>query len=117
MNKAAQSVFYFGIYLALLGLALLIKPNFILGMFGMPETSEIWIRVVGMLVLLLAVYYTQMGRQGLVPFLWITVYARMAVIVFFTAFVLIYSVSPMLILFGAVDFLGALWTLWALKKE
>jgi hypothetical protein len=39
------------------------------------------------------------------------------VILFFGAFVLAGLVSPVLLLFGAVDFAGALWTWSALRKD
>lgn len=117
MSKAANSVFLFGIYLASLGIVLVAIPNLLLSTFGIPDTNEVWIRVVGMLVLLLAVYYTQAARLELTGFFSLTVYARASVIIFFTAFVLMGYVKPVLILFGAVDFLGAMWTWLALRAD
>jgi len=117
MSKAATSVFVFGIYLAFLGIILLVNPNLLLNLFGIPETNEVWIRIVGMLALFLAVYYTQTARMELTGFFWLTVYARSFVIVFFTGFVLMEWVKPVLILFGAVDLAGALWTWWTLSGK
>jgi hypothetical protein len=117
MSKAATSVFAFGVYLGGLSLILLLIPNFLLSVFGMMETEEVWIRVVGMLVLFLAVYYTQMAREENATFFWLTVYLRSAVILFFVLFVLLKMASPMLILFGAVDLAGGLWTWSALHKK
>lgn len=117
MSKAATSVFAFGVYLGGLSLILLFQPNFLLSLFGIPGTEEVWIRVVGMLVLLLAVYYTQMAREEHANFFWLTVYVRSAVIVFFSVFALLGMVSPMLILFGAADLAGALWTWSALRRK
>jgi len=34
-----------------LGLGLLLVPNLLLGLFGFPPSREVWIRVVGLLVL------------------------------------------------------------------
>lgn len=117
MSKAATSVFAFGAYLGGLSLILLFQPNFLLSLFGIAETEEVWIRVVGMLILILAVYYTQMAREEHTNFFWLTVYLRSAVIIFFSAFTLLGMVSPMLILFGAADFAGALWTWSALRSK
>ncbi|HXH18270.1 MAG TPA: hypothetical protein VNJ07_04220 [Chitinophagales bacterium] len=117
MGKAAVSMVVFGLYLSIMGIILLIEPNFLLGLFGIPETDEVWIRVIGMLVLILAVYYIQTARMDLTEFFWLSVYVRMFVIVFFTAFVMMGLVKPALILFGAVDMMGAAWTWWALKAE
>jgi hypothetical protein len=62
MSKSAQSLFVFSIYLFTLGLILLIIPNFLLSIFSVPETQEVWIRVVGMLVIILG-YFDFQGLQ------------------------------------------------------
>ena len=51
MSKSARSVFVFGIYLALLGSVLVVAPNVLLSLFGVALTDEVWIRVVGVLVI------------------------------------------------------------------
>ena len=117
MSNSARSVFVFGLYLAVLGIVLLVAPNFLLGMFFLPSTTEVWIRVVGMLVLLLAFYYTQAARKEMTDFFQWTVYVRSSVIVFFAAFVLLGFSSPPLILCGVVDLLGAIWTGLALRSS
>ena len=53
MSSAARSVYAFSFYLFALGFVLTVAPNLLLRIFGIPETNEVWIRVVGMLVLLL----------------------------------------------------------------
>ncbi|WP_421794785.1 hypothetical protein [Haliscomenobacter sp.] len=117
MSKAAKTIFYFGIYLAGLGLTLLIVPNMLLNVFKVPTTSEVWIRVVGMLVLFLAYYYLQSAKSDLITFFRMTVVSRLTVILFFGAFVLLKMASPNIILFGIVDLLGALWTRQSLPKR
>ena len=110
MSKSARSVFIFGLYLGVLGVVLLVIPNFLLGIFQFPSTNEVWIRVVGMLVFLLGGYYILAARKEVTDFFQWTVYLRPTVILFFIAFVLLDYSSPLLILFGAVDLLGAIWT-------
>lgn len=117
MSSSARSVFVFGLYLVVLGIILVVAPNILLGMFFIPHTAEVWIRVVGMLVLILGFYYTQAARKEMIDFFRWTVYARSTVIVFFAAFVLLDFASPTLILFGAVDLLGAIWTGLALRSS
>ena len=68
-----------------------------------------------MLVLLLGFYYLQAARTELTGFFRWTVYARSTVIIFFTVFVLLGYASPALILFGAVDLAGAIWTALSLR--
>lgn len=111
----ALSVFVFGIYLLLLGAVLILAPNLLLFVFQMPLTTEVWIRVTGMLVLFLGIYYVSARRADLRPFYLWTVYVRSSVIVFFAVFVILGFAPIPLILFGVVDLLGALWTLLALR--
>jgi hypothetical protein len=117
MSKSARSVFVFGLYLVVLGLFLLVVPNFLLGIFSLPTTTEVWIRVVGMLILILSFYYTQAVRKEMTDFFRWTVYVRSTTILFFTAFVLLGFARPVLILFGVVDLLGAIWTALALRAS
>jgi hypothetical protein len=117
MSQAAKSLFVFGIYLCALGLILLLIPNRILQVFGAPPTNEVWIRINGMFVLCLSFYYLQAARHGLTDFIRWTVWTRIAVIFYFTAFVLLISAPRALLLFGLIDLAAALWTWLALKKE
>ena len=117
MSKSAMSVKVFAGYLLLLGLVLVLSPNTLLRASRMAPTGEVWIRVVGTLVLLLAYYYWNAAHAGLKGFFRWTVVARTAVLLFFIAFVVAGLASPMLILFGGVDFVGAVWTALALRGE
>lgn len=117
MSRAAKSLFVFGVYLCGLGLMLLLAPNLLLRVFGVPATSEVWIRVIGMLVLCLSFYYIQAARHELTTFIRWTVWTRLAVIVYFAAFVLLLSAPKPLLLFGLVDLLAALWTWLALNRR
>jgi hypothetical protein len=117
MSQAAISLFVFGIYLCGLGLILLLVPNLILSVFGVPPTNEVWIRINGMFVLCLSFYYVQAARNELTVFIRWTVWTRGAVIIYFTAFVLLVSAPKALLLFGLIDLLSAIWTWLALKKD
>jgi len=117
MSHAARSLFVFGIYLCGLGLVLLLIPNLILWVFGVPPTSEVWIRISGMFVLCLSFYYVQSARNELTGFIRWTVWTRIAVIFYFTGFVLFFSAPKPLLVFGLVDLLAAVWTWMALKKD
>ena len=116
MSNSARSVLVFGLYLVVLGIILLVAPNFLLGMFVLPSTTEVWIRIVGMLVLFLGFYYTQAAGKEMTDFFRWTVYLRSTVIIFFVVFVLLGFASPPLIMFGVVDLLGAIWTGLALRS-
>jgi hypothetical protein len=116
MSPAARSIRVFGAYLLLLALALLLSPNTLLGIFGMPPTDEVWIRVVGMLIGFLGFYYWQAARAELRALFRWTIPARLSVIAFFGAFVALGMAPPALLLFGAADAAAALWTWSALRR-
>jgi hypothetical protein len=117
MDRAAKSLFLFGLYLCVLGGSLLLVPNLLLRFFGAPQTNEVWIRINGMFVICLAYFYIQSARHGLTLFIRWTVWARIAVIFYFTAFVILLGAPKALLLFGLVDLLSAAWTLIALKND
>ncbi|MBL7827862.1 MAG: hypothetical protein JNJ57_14630 [Saprospiraceae bacterium] len=116
MNNAAKTVYYFSFYLFLVGATLIITPNTLLGLFGFDPTSEVWIRVVGVLAVTLGIYYYRMSGTNNRTFLQTTIIGRSAAASFFLLFVLAGWTKPALIGFAAVDMLGALWTWQALKK-
>ena len=117
MSRSALSVFVFSIYLYLLGFVLVVTPDTLLRLFKFPETDGLWIRVVGMLVIILGFYYSHAARADFRPFFVWTVIGRTAVLLFFIAFVIAGFAPPALILFGAIDFLAAMWTLFAIRSD
>lgn len=117
MSGAARSVLVFAAYLSALGVWLLLSPNSMLRLFGLPDARDVWIRVVGMLVLILSFYYGSAARRDLTEFFQWTVYARASVIVFFAAFALTGLAPAILLLFGVVDLLAAGWTQAALASD
>jgi hypothetical protein len=117
MSAAATTVFAFGCYLLLLGVALILFPNTVLSLFGVAPTIEVWIRVAGMLVLFLGAYYLLAALAELRPFFRWSVPVRASVIVFFAVFVLLGLAPPVLLLLGAVDLAAAAWTWLALRQR
>jgi uncharacterized membrane protein YidH (DUF202 family) len=117
MSKSAQSLFVFSIYLFTLGLILLIIPNFLLSIFSVPETQEVWIRVVGMLVIILGYFDFQASKNEMKKFFHWSVHVRALVPIVFVLFVLLGLAPPILILFGIIDGLAALWTHLSLRSE
>lgn len=116
MSKAAKSLFVNGIYLVVISLGFLLAPNMPLVMLGFPATTEVWIRIVGMLLLILAYYYIQSARNEVTDFMHYAVHGRASVIVFSVAFVIFGLAQPALIMFGIIDLAFAIWTYWALNN-
>ena len=117
MSRGAMSVFVFSIYLYILGAVLVITPFTLLRIFDFPETGDLWIRVVGMLVIMHGFYYSHAARAEFRPFFVWTVIGRTSVLLFFIAFAIAGIAPPTLILFGLVDFTGAIWTFFAVRSD
>ena len=102
-----------------LGTTLVVAPNLLLNIFNVPETSEVWIRIAGVLVLLIGYCYVreEKKKNDMTNFFRWTIYARSSVLIFLAVFVLLNYVKPILILFGVFDLAGALWTALALRSQ
>ena len=117
MTRSGRSLWVFGIYVLFVAAGLLLIPNLMLGLFGLTETNEIWIRVVGIPLILLGTYYFLAGRNDIVPFIRWSVPARASVILFYAILVLTGAVKPTILMFGLVDLLGAVWTQLSLRAD
>jgi len=117
MTPAARSLQVYSIYLLVLAVGLVLAPNVLLALFGMPPTQEVWIRVLGLLVGIVGAYDVIMAVRSLSPLYMSTVIARLIAFVLLTAFALLQVGPPQLILFGVIDLLGALWTWKALRRQ
>jgi len=117
MSKPAFTLKAFGIYLLVLGVGLTVAPNQMLSLFSMPLTTEVWLRVVGVLVFNIGIYYIYAAKCEARAFFQVSVYTRCLVMAAFIAFVALGLAPPMLVLFGVADLLGAIWTQLALRGE
>ena len=116
MTRTARTILYFGLYVVLTGLALLVAPNLLLSVFGLGSTTEVWIRVLGCVVIALGSYYVVMGRADSIEFARASVWGRIWIFASFLALVVAGFAKPPLFLFGAADLLGAIWTWRSLKS-
>jgi len=115
MSPAARSIFAFGVYVVLVGIGLVSFPNPMLGPLGFPAAQEPWVRVLGVVVFVLGLYYTQAGRENAVPFFRWSVWGRFTILIGFTGLVVSGQAPVPLILFGVIDAAGAAWTYVALR--
>ena len=117
MSKSAGSVLIYGVYLAFNGIMLLFIPNVLVSRLGMEPTNEVWIRLAGILLMAIAVYYILAAKNEIVVIMKATAFIRFSIIFFFAAFVLLNLALPSIIIISIIDFLGGLWTYMMLKKE
>jgi hypothetical protein len=93
---------------------LLIIPNVALGLFGLPTTQEIWIRVLGYSLVAVASYFFVAARNEVVDFFRVSIIFRLGLPVVFGIFIALGIASPISLLLTAADALFALWTAWGL---
>ena len=117
MSKSAFSLFVFSLYMFVLGMLLIVVPNQMLSLFSVAETQEVWIRVVGMLILIIGFLNFMASRNELIIYIRWTVYGRLAVLLFLMLFVAFGLAPPVLILFGVIDALAAVWTAVSLRND
>ena len=89
MSKSAFSAKVFAIYLFVVGAVLVVAPNFLLSIFRIPPTSEVWIHVVGVTAFMIGVYAWVAAKHEDKPFLEASVYTRFVVFVAFATFAVI----------------------------
>jgi len=119
MSRAALSVFIFGIYLIIIAIIFLFVPEILFSIVMVPTDPDIMSRLFGMILVLLAYYYIRaaLDEEGLEKFFMWTVHTRATVIIFMIIFVALQLVSFIVLIFGAIDFAGAIWTFWAIRKD
>lgn len=115
MTRSALSAKVFAVYLFVIGPLLAVAPNLLLSLFGFAPATEVWVRVVGVIVFNLGVYVWVAAANR--AFLQASVFTRILTFAALTAFGLLGLSSPMIILFGVIDLCGGLWTHAALKAD
>ncbi len=115
-KKQSLSLTVQAIYVLVTALQLIFVPNTLLGMFGFEPTTEIWIKVLGVVLLSLTVVYYAIIKYGNDDVLRFTIWSRLLVGAGFTIMALT-GVAPLtLILFAGIDVATAIWTWFELKK-
>jgi hypothetical protein len=117
MSAAARSILVYSIYVFGLGATLLLIPNVPLPIFGLPEAKDVWIRVAGMTVIFLSIFYSIAARNEYRATFVASVPIRFAVVGFFAAFAATGLTSWNILLFTPLDVLFAIWTWWALRQS
>ena len=115
MNKCKNSIYAFGIYLLFIGILLIAIPNTLLPIFGFKLTTDVWIRVLGMVLFFLSWFYFTAAKFDWVEFYKVSVMIRISILAFFIGFVILGLAPWTLILFGLVDAATGIWTGYTLK--
>ena len=114
---AKRSMQAFAIYRFGMGIGLIVMPHVLLGLFGLSAGDDAWVRMVGMLALILGYYYLSAASTGLTQLYHWSVRARLFAAAFMIALYLTGLLSFGIVLLALVDIVAAAWTWSALRKE
>jgi hypothetical protein len=116
-GPAAMSFFVFGLYMTVLGIALVLAPNPLLSLVGIAETTEVWVRVVGVLVVVIGILDVLIAQADLRVVMRWGIYLRSGAAASLVAFAAADLVEPGILIFAAVDALSVAWAVLALRAE
>jgi hypothetical protein len=115
MSRAAQTLMIYAIGFGSAGIGLMLAPNLILPLFGFPPTQEVWIHLIGLLMISLASYDIIAAQREIGPIISASVPSRLFAGAVMAGTWAIGMVGPGILFFAAVDIIGALATMAALR--
>jgi hypothetical protein len=116
MDGAVRTMYVFSTYLLAVGVLLSVGPNTLLSLVGLPETNEVWIRILGVVSILLALYYFDAARNNSRSFFAASILGRG----FSTAALVLFWATGhpwQLLIFAGVELGGAIWTYTAMRVQ
>ena len=117
MSPAAKSLFVFGIYALAAGAALFLVPGLVLATLGFPPAQDGWVRVVGVLAVVVGAYHIVGARNDLLPYIRASVWGRVGFAVLLGGLVVTSLMPTSLLLFAAIDLAAAAWTALVLRQR
>ena len=115
MTRAARSIQIYGIYIVVSGLSMCFVPNLMLARLGVPPTTEGYIRMLGLVLFILGLYYVAAARSQITPFFRWSVWGRGLAVAGVIGLVIIQLVPPAFLGIAAIDAACAVWTAMALR--
>lgn len=116
MTPAARSLFLFGIYVLVVGVAFIVAPLPLMVLLHLPAATVGWARVVGLLALVIGSYDTVAGKSGNLAHIRASIPVRIGFAAGTALLVLFAQMPPLVLLLGATDVAGAVWTAVALRS-
>jgi hypothetical protein len=117
MSHTRWSVATFSIYIGILGLVLVLIPNPLLLLLGLPRAEDFWILIAGMFLVGLSIYYGFSAYKNLISFMRLTAVMRLLILPYFLILVLMNRAPAPILILGAIDMLFAGWTFIALRLD
>jgi hypothetical protein len=117
MSQSALSMIVFGGYLLIAGVVFIVDPNPLITFLGFDPVTDVWIRVAGLIVVIVSYYYFMAVKEKAYNFFRWTAFARLPIFFVYLGFVILDLSPPVLLVFGVFETGCAIWTGLALKKE
>ncbi|GEM_PF-818823 len=117
MNPACRTIQLFSFYPLLAGLSMILAPALPLQLMGWPVEGLDWIRMLGVVTMIVGYYYYQLGSNNVLAFCRYSAQMRLIIPLVFVAMVFAFDMNPIYVGLTLVDFLGGLWTWSALRKQ
>lgn len=116
MSTAARSLYGWSIYVFAIGAALAVIPNTIFDILRIPETEEVWVRVLGIVLIILALYYWDGARHETRNLFVASLLGRTFAV---AAFIVLWLTGGpwQLMIFAAGEVVGIVWTTMALRAD
>ena len=116
MSSARVSIMTWGVYTVAIGVAMFLLADVFTDLLGLDRTREVWIRVLGVMLLLLASFYIGSAIHNARWLHWYSVIGRILVAVGL-GFLAVNEGMWQLWLLAILDILGAGWTYMALRHK
>ncbi len=119
MKSVTTSIRVFGIYMILIpGIGLMAVPELMLDLFKLSYGDELWMpRMIGLLIFIIGVIDFSIAKYKLEKLYKLTVALRYLAAAFMIGLWITGEVEIMILLFAAVDALGATWTILTINKS
>lgn len=118
MERSAFTVFVDGIILDILGIAMLAIPETFLNLLNLSLGDTVLMtRIIGLLLILIGIYYVFVAFNNLREFFIISVIGRLLFFFGTVLFFLFDFVGPQIFIISILDLITSLWTLWAIHSN
>jgi hypothetical protein len=117
MKRVEISILSWGIYLIGLGLALICIPVKTVALFGYESYEDLWIRVAGILSVVLGMYYIQVAKNQIYPLYRWKIIGHVFGMLCMVAFIVEGVADKRMIGTIAVESLACLWTVYAIRSN
>jgi hypothetical protein len=117
MDKASKSVLYFGIYILITGLTLLLAPSVLLQLLMIEDSPNIWMQLLGLALTALGYYYIKAARDNNIDFYKGTIPIRIAQLGVVILLVWSYEGPYILIGVSSIEALSGIITYTLMRKS